>query len=658
MAAHVRRCKDAELPALMYVYGLEGLGVSCLTAQFGREHRNLVGDQTVWLSGRRRDGTVVPVGELFNRAFLQLKISAADQGTTEEEKSDSLQRVWQDRRFALVLDDLDNLGQIQPFIPSDIPGAVVLATSPLRRRTLEQRDFAGFTPDLLDDDAARTLLVTGMKDTAGELDPAVIDELTDFCHGLPLLVKVLSAQIHGRPYRAHYLLTELRNSGLRPHQLDGEMRIQKFLDTAYSNLDEAEKDAYRLLGLLPIENIGLDAAAAVLGAADGDAVYPILERLVELNLLVPVDPNNPRYAFHPVVHHDARDRATAIDSPPVREAAVSTWITWYLRETLARAAVVSDRWWVRPVTELLIELHNGRVPRFTRPQALEWFELEGDNAIAAVRAAHGARLHRLVWPFCVALWKYLHLHGLHDAWIDIHLLGLASARTEESDLGMLQMTSQLGAVYLELREFDSAREHFTKSLGLARKHHHVLGMQSALEWLGKIAAAEGQFDIALTDYQQSWDVIAQATDEQIAPAERARAYAILWLQRARAELGAGRPDRALAAADHAVAAFKPQATEIDNNAKAHLIRGRAHFALDATASAISDLRTAFELFDDERVEKQKAITSHLLGDAHRAAGDPTAALESYRLALDYYQRVGNIEAATVAHTITELMGDR
>ncbi|WP_446224771.1 tetratricopeptide repeat protein [Nocardia sp. IBHARD005] len=656
MAAHVHQCRTHGLPALMYVFGLEGLGVSCLVTQFWREHPELIEGQIIWLGGRRSDGTMVPLGELLTRALRQLGISAADQGATEAEKTDSLHRVWRDKRFVLVVDDIASWAQILSFIPVDVPGAIIIATSPFRQRELEQRGFADFTPDLLPDEAARTLFVDGLKDTAEELEPAIIDELTDFCGGLPLLIKVLSAQIYRRAYMAQHLLAQLQNSELRLPELDAERRIQKFLDTAYSNLDEADKDAFRLLGLLPAEHIGLDAAAAVLDAAESGAAYIRLEKLSELSLMTSRDSKQPRYAFHPAVHDDARDRAMATISPAVRDQAVITWVTWYLRETLARARAISDRWWVSPVANLLTELYDGRVPRFTRSQALEWLELEGLNAIAAVRAAHRAQLHHLVWPFCVALWKYLHLHGLYDAWIDIHLLGLASARAVGSELGVMQLTSQLGAVYLELREFDAARQQFIESLAIARAQNHVLGEQSALEWLGKIAAAEGQFAVALAFYQQSWNVIANATDEQISPTERARAFAILWLQRARAELGSGNPDRALAAAEQAVTAFEPHPTETDNRAKAHLILGRAHLALGNAHTAISVFETAFTLFDEERVEKQKAASNHLIGDAYRTAGDPTAAIEHYRLALDYYQRVGSTAATTVARSIAELNG--
>ncbi|WP_336087238.1 tetratricopeptide repeat protein [Nocardia sp. SSK8] len=652
MAAHVRWCREHGHPSSMYVYGLEGLGVSCLVTQFWKENRALVDSPIIWLSGRHADGSPVPLGELAGRALRQVGVPDTDQGATAAEKIDSLHRVWREMTRLLVVDDLDSSAQILPFVPVDAPGMVIVATSSFRRRDLEQHEFAAFTPDLLSTEEARALFVARLGDTAASLDPALVDELADYCGRLPLLIKVLAAQIRDRPPMAHSLLRELQKSGLLLLKLGDEKRMRTFLDTTYENLGDVEKFAYRLLGFLPAAHFGVEAAAAVLDA-EPDEVYLVLEKLTELNLLTSPDRHQARYAFHPVLRDDARARAESTDAPDIRKRAVTAWITWYLRETLPRARKVSNRWWVRPVTDLLSDLARD-LPEFTRPEALDWLELEGDNVIAAVRAAHGAQLHDLVWPLCVAVWKYLHLHGLYDAWIDTHLLGLASARAVESRLGIMQMTSQLGAVHLELREFGRARECFAESLDIAREQQHVLGEQSALEWLGKIAAAEGDFGTALTAYRQSWEVTVAATEEQISPTDRARVFSILRLQQARAEFGAGDFQRARECAEQAVGDFDANPGETDNRAKARLALGRAHLALGQANDAIAVFDKALQLFTEEGVDKQQAITSQLLGDAYRAVHQPNTAVASYKNALDYYVRTGKAEATTVAATIAEL----
>ncbi|MFD3507726.1 tetratricopeptide repeat protein [Nocardia sp. NPDC058666] len=655
MAAQIELDHHRGKPALLYLHGLEGLGVSCTVTQFWNRYQHLINGPLVWLSGRHPDGNTVPLGELLSRALLKFAVPEADQGTTEFEKADSFQAVASShKKFLLVVDDIDNIAQILPFIPVDAPDAIIMATSALRSSTLEQRGFAPFTPDLLSAEAAEELFRAGLGDTALSLDDATIDQLTTFCGGIPLLIKVLAAQICGRPPKARILLSQLRKSGVRLLKLDDEQRMQRFLDTAYDNLTDAEKIAYRRLGSLPAAHFGVDAVAAILGI-EADAAYELLERLTELSLLTCADPARDRFAFHPVLRDDARARALATDDPNVLRQAVEDWVTWFLREALPRAAVISQRWWVSPVSDLMVALHPDGVPLFTRPAALAWFDAEDANLVAAVRAAHRAELHDLAWPLCVALWKYLHLHGRYEAWIDTHVLGLASAEAANCDLGIMQLSSQLGSAYLELTEYADARECFTRALQLARTTDHLLGEQSALEWLGKIAAAQGQFATALAAYQQSWDVVA-ASGSRISPAEQARAFAILLLQRARAEYASGNLARAVTDAQQAIDYFVDEPTETDNTAKARLILGRAQSDLGSTDEAIATFTAALRGFEAEDVRKQQAHTRRLLGDAYRAAGSPTEAIDQYRSALDYYRSVGNALADAVARAITELSG--
>ncbi|MFC6010776.1 tetratricopeptide repeat protein [Nocardia lasii] len=656
MAAHIRRSRERALPTLMYLDGVEGIGLSCLVTQFWKDYQDLIQGPLIWLSGRRSDGSDVPGEELFTRALRQLEVSEGDQGATQEEKADSFRAVAQTAKFLLVLDDLATTAQILAFIPPDAPNAIIVATSSRRRRTLERHDFEHFAPELLTTDASVELFRSGLGDTARSLDAETIDELTGFCGGIPLQVKVLAAQIHGRPPMAQVLLTQLRDSGIQLPALDDEQRMTRFLDTTYRNLTAPEQRAYRLLGSLPAADFSLGSAAAALGSANTAVVYQLLERLTELNLLCCVDVDNPRYLFHRVLHDDAAARAQATDTPEILRQTLAAWIDWNLRETLPRATVISRRWWVAPVTDLLTACYPHGVPVFDRQPALAWFDREEANLVATVRAAHNAELHDLAWPLCVALWKYLHLHSRYSAWIETHLLGVESARQAHCDLGVMQLSAQLGAAYLDIKEYAEARESFTRALALARATHHSLGEQSAREWLGKIAAAEGDFAGALAAYDESWAVVATLDDTRISAFDRARVFAILALQRARSHYGAGDFATAITHADHAITFFDQDPTEVDNSAKPRLVRARAHLALGATDTAITDFGAALALFTHEGAEKHQARTHRLLGDAHRTAGHTTEAITHYRHAFDYYHRVGSPNATPVAQSIAELEG--
>lgn len=664
MVAWVERCRSRHAPCRMYVFGLEGLGVSSLIARFALKYHKLIGGRLIWLTGRHADGTPVTAGELLGRALRQLMIPESEQGSTIAEKVDTFRRVTANLLFMLVVDDLYDPAQMDLLAPANAPEAIIAATGPFRRRTLEGRNFEPFTPDFLPIDTTRTLLRTELQETAEAVDPTTLDALADLCGGIPLLVMVLAAQIRGRAAHADRLLTRLRDSKISLLRIDDEQRMARFLDTTYQGLVDDVASAYRQLGVVPATNFSVDAAASIL-AVDTDSAYDMLEKLAELNLLTPVISEHiphirsDRYAFHPVLRDDARTRALAEDPIELHDKAIASWITWCLRQATPLAAVVSARWWVAPVVESMVSSHPDGIPQFTRETALIRLDTESANLIDAVRAAHraGARnpqLHDVAWQLCVVLWKYLHLYGLYEAWVDTHNLGLASAEIRNDRLGIMQVTSQLGAAHLGLREHTRARECFTRSLSIARELGHILGEQSALEWLGKNAAAEGRHHTALDLYRQSWEVAARADDTQLTAAERARVFAILLLQRSRVRLELDEYQQAAADAEQAIAHFDLHPTETDNSAKARQVLGRAQLGLDRIIEAVATLVDACEKFAGENVRRQVADTRRLLGEAYRAAGQSDQAATQYRSALDYYLSVGNPLADEVAAILAAL----
>ncbi|RJO74841.1 hypothetical protein D5S18_15505 [Nocardia panacis] len=640
MADHVRRSRDSGTPARMYVHGLEGLGVSCLVTQFAKSHRDLIDGPLIWLNGRRPDGTAVPLGELLTRALRQFGIEATDQAATEAEKADTYRTICAGKRFILVLDDMDTQGQVFGLVPDDAPGAIVVATSALRRRGLESEGFEPFSPEALPQDAALTLFQVGLGNT--EIDAASTAELVDLCGGFPLLIKVLAAQIRGRSARAPHLLQRLRKSRLALLEFDNAQRMTRFLDATYDDLADDQACAYRTLGMLPAATFSASAAAAVLHW-DLDAAFAVLEALVELNLLTVDDAE--RYAFHPVIRDDARSRAEAVLDATARRRLIADWTSWYLRETLPRGAALSNRWWVRPVTDLSARFGG----EYTRQDASAWFEIEFANIAAAIRAAHGNALPATAWPLCVAFWKYLHLHGLHDTWIETHTDGLAAARADHSDAGIMQLTSQLGAGYLAVGRFAEAHSCFTESHTAALRLGHRLGEQSALEWIGKTLARQGDSIEALDYFRRSQTVAAEIPQPQ-----RDRALALLCLQRSRTYLDLADFDTARTEARSAQTYFDRFDNETDNRAKARFVIARALIANDDPQEALPVLREALELFGRDHARRETADTHRLIGRTLTATGQYAEAAENYRTALDYYTLVGNPLAASTAAALADL----
>ncbi len=638
-------------PCRMYVHGLEGLGVSSLVAQFAKNNRTVIDGILIWLSGRRPDGSAVPIGELTGQALRALGVPAADQGASDFDRTNAYQNVSRIRSFMLVVDNLVHPEQILSLVPPDGPRAIVVATTQLERRALKKEGFRGFAPQQLTATESLALFRDDLRDTAAQLTEATLRQLAGACGGFPLLIKVLAAQIEGRARVAERLLADLAGSKLTLLALDDERRIANCLDFTYANLDAEHQRAYRFLALIPGADFGIEAAAVALDT-DPDSAGRIVDDLVDFHLLDFRDPM--RYGFHDVVRDDARHRGAASDTAEVRREVIARVTTRSLRTALPCAMALSDRWWVDSVSDLLHRWFGDDVPVVTRPQALAWFDRESAGLAAGLRLAHQHGLHELAWQGCVALFKYLHLYGYYDQWLDTHRDGLASARAAGDLPGVMQVSSQLGAAQLVLGDLTAARECFETSLAAALDLGHALGEQSALEWLGKVAAAGGQAELAEDFYRRSWDVTERATEQQISAAQQARVFALLRLQRARLWVALARWDEARAAAAAACEYFDTRHKEIDNRAKCLTTLGRAMLGAGDAHEAVAVLSEAAELFGKDDARRLHADARSWLGDALAAAGQPERAAQVFRQVVDYYDEVGSDKSEPIRHRLAGL----
>lgn len=652
MADYVESCRRRGRPAFIHVCGLEGLGVSSSVARFGKDKRDLVGHTFIWLRGRDADGTPVASGELLNRVLRKLGVSDADQAVSDDAKLEQYHAVARNKQFVLVLDDLDSTGQARLLLPFDAPGAVLITTSPFAQLDLEaEQGFKPFQPELLSAESAADLFRHDLGDAADVVDPAVAEDLVAMCGGLPLAIKLLAAQVRSDPGSADALLAELRDAGLSILDIGDEKRIARFLDSTYQSLEATLATAYRLLGVLPATDFDAATVAAALDIGKNRAALA-LTRLAGFHLLTKSATG--RYAFHPLLRGDAKLRAETTDSQSDRTAVLERWIDQVLREAMPRGLALSNRWFVSPVLDRAMRYYGDELPTPSRAEGLAWFDAEYPNLIAAVRAAHGAGLHDHAWQLCVVMWKYQHLYGFHDTWIDTHVLGLASARAAADVAGIMQLASQLGAAYLATGQLTAAEQRFDESLTNAQRLGHAIGEQSALEWLGKVAARAGDYGRAEHFYQRSWDVTVTADDDAISPPDKERVFALLRLQRNRARADVGSWDGIVDDIRPALDYFLQQNNETDNVAKTRLVLGRALLAEGNAACAEVEFGTAAAYFGQERATREQAGAELWRAKALAAAHRRAEALTSLDLAQSRYQELGDSRATEVAAFRAEL----
>jgi tetratricopeptide (TPR) repeat protein len=293
-----------------------------------------------------------------------------------------------------------------------------------------------------------------------------------------------------------------------------------------------------------------------------------------------------RYVIPDLVRWHARDWLVREEPVEAIRSAARSVIEWYLDTTVRFDKALSNRPRVGPRYQV-VDAHVSATANATRAEALSWLERERTNLVEAVLLAERQELDDLVWQLCEALWGVFHLHGHYEDWIITHRAGLACAAHSGDRRAEMRMSSQLGAGLLATGDLAEAETSFAGSLAAARDVADSLGEQSALEWLGKVAAKRGDLEPALSYLDHSQRVAESAVDSNALP----RTIAILALQRGRFLVASGRLPQALDEFTYAADYFDTTA-ETDNQAKVALETGRVLDAMDRADEAVPLLQRA------------------------------------------------------------------
>jgi tetratricopeptide (TPR) repeat protein len=270
--------------------------------------------------------------------------------------------------------------------------------------------------------------------------------------------------------------------------------------------------------------------------------------------------------------------------------------------------------------------------------ALEWFEVELDNVLTALRHASDEALNEAGWQLCEALWGLFLFRKHYDVWVESHRIGLACARACANSRAEARLHSQLGGAYRSLRKYDQAIDHFQHALELERTTGHRLGEGSALDQLGVVYLRLGRYDEAIDYFIRSRDIHQEVGEF--------RGVALMNLNIGQALSDAGRYGDAISNLQNACR----QAGDIPepyHQGRALALLGQTYLraqqpqlALDPLEQALAILQRLGATYD------QAAVHIHLATLADRL-GDPANRRSHLEEALALYSSVGAPQASDV-----------
>lgn len=452
---------DGWTPAVQLVDGMAGSGKTTLVAHVVRRMAGRFPDGQLFidLHGHGSDRPVDPPSALAT-LLGQLGVPSGKVPPETDQRIAMWRAETSLRRLIIVLDNAGSSDQIETLLPVSA-GNAVLVTS--RRRLHLPGALLPVSLPVLDEVGAVELLAR----TAGEdrvyADPEAAAMLVRRCGYLPLAVHLAGARLAHRPdWRVRDLAERLGQEWPLVGGTSDGRDVAGAFAASYAPLNDSTKRAFRLLGLVPGQDFGMDAVAALVDVPRSEATISV-DSLVDRHLLDELAPG--RYTLHDLMRDYARHLAVATDDPEELEAAQVRLLDHYLHAVSALTVQLepAERPWHvdigEPLRPDLVAVPGGR--------DLEWLEGERANLRALVQLALKSGHYAYAWKIARVLWRFYYTRAHFDDIVDTHSAGIAAAEKAGDRFGEAAMHNYLASAYHRTGRYQLALDHLRRAIALS-----------------------------------------------------------------------------------------------------------------------------------------------------------------------------------------------
>ncbi|MFC3575169.1 BTAD domain-containing putative transcriptional regulator [Streptomyces yaanensis] len=538
LARYERLLAASGAPRIVAVSGRPGVGKTTLAVQLAHRAKGFEAGR-ILLAMRDSAGRALTPYAAMSALLRRLLRPVPDVLPSEpEELADLLHRATRARELLLVLDDVVSEAQVRPLLAA-VPDAAVVLTS---RRPLGALEHARhLVLDVLAPRDARSLLLATGGPRMAE-DPAAVDRIARLCGRLPLALRVAAGAVAVHPHwNAAGLARRLADERTRLGALSlGDLDVRGGLLAAYQEVSEAERHAFRTLGLAPLPDFPLWIAQSLLGMAP-DAAEERLEGLVRSHLLEARPsadgPEPVRYGYHTLLRSLALDILDQVGGEEAAtEATARLGRACLLRARAADARLTPGRDRLAGVLEPDLQGPAAHDPSVVVP--LRWFQAEAPGLLEVLRRLHASGLWDLACALASATSGYYEACGLWDDWETGHELALDAARQAGNTLAEAVLLRSLGDLAWQRRHTGRAADYHRHAARLFTLVDDRVGAARCLTGEADVLLGLGEFDRAEGLYTRALEVAAEEGDTR-GCAEARRGLALV-------ALVAGRPSEGLA----------------------------------------------------------------------------------------------------------------
>jgi tetratricopeptide (TPR) repeat protein/DNA-binding XRE family transcriptional regulator len=651
--------------ALAAVDGMAGIGKSALAIHAAHQLKDRYRDGQLFLDLHAHSAgwDAMSPTDALERLLRSLDVSPQAIPPDLEARAALYRSRIAGTRTLILLDNAADAAQIRPLLPGE-GGCLVLVTSRTRLPGLD--DAHTLTLDLLAADQAATLLrrVAGPQ-RIGADEADAVGELVELCGRLPLALRIAGARLRHRPaLQVRDLLAQLRDAADRlEHLRDADRDLTAVFATSYTRLPADEQRLFRLLGLVPGDDVDASAAANLAGLGDTRTAERLLESLVDHSLLLQHRPG--RYRLHDLLRAYARTLAEQ-HAPEERDTALARLLDYYQHTARCAQALVTQ------TPRLPVD---GPAPQpapalADRAGAWAWLRTERPNLLAAF--GHGATHdRRRAVQLADAMATLLSADGPWREAITVHTTAAELAEQLQSPVAVSTALTDLAYVRALTGDFIGATADLETALRHCERTDAHLGRANALTLLAQVCAFTGMRTVAEQHLHQAIDGY-RRLNEQLGLANAYTQRGTVY--RLNGDYPAAEHDfhtalagyRALGdqegqataltnlgvvhetTGDHLTATrYQQQALHLHRQAGNRIGQARAFLGLGQAYAHAGDhhaaseaAHQAFRLFRDLADPNGQANALGILGQFKCLAGDPEAAIPDLQGALEIFRRIG------------------
>lgn len=487
---------------VLVLAGKGGVGKTTLALHVAHAAGHHFPDGHLFGQLREGDGGTVSPHELLGRFLCALGMPAVSLPSSTTERAATYRSLLADRRVLIVLDDMNDAGQVVPLIPGGTGCAVIVTCRSYMSGLAGARYFR--LGDL-DEDASVELIERIVGAERLSVQGVQVRALVRLCGCLPLALRIIAAKLVERPHwTIGQMVSRISDEGKRLDELVlADAGIRATLQVSYRGLGSQARSLFARLGLVDAADFAAWVAAPLLDM-DAEAASDLLDTLVRAHLVeVRLDESGrPRFRMHELIRIYARERLAEELSIAERAAAVRRLLGCWLflaNEAHSRArggdfAVLhgsADVWRLplQTVSDLL-----------GRP--LDWLRSERATLVLAVLRAGRAGLDELCWDLAVTSVTLFELAGQSDDWRKTHQAALEATRAAGNERGEAAVLCSLGNLEIGLRMGEATR-YLDPALAVFDKLGDTHGRALALSALASIDRLSGRSAMAMDRYRQA-----------------------------------------------------------------------------------------------------------------------------------------------------------